>query len=71
MTTGGPETTTIFCCDHCTRLAGLTPKRPAESGKVSLPCGACGHMGIGSKMVCKVGKWLELKPVAIAAGGGK
>lgn len=66
MTTGGPDTTVIFCCDDCTHRAGLKPKRPADSGKHSLPCGACGHRGIGSRMVCKVGKWLELTPIAIA-----
>ena len=57
------KTVIVHCCDSCVRREGLTPKAPAESGTMSWLCQMCGHYGIGSKMECEVGEWLQLKPV--------
>ena len=53
---------TVHCCDRCVRAAGLTPRRPADSGRESWLCGICGHHGVGSSMECTVGYWGRLQP---------
>lgn len=66
----------VHCCDSCARNAGVTPKRPADSGAASWLCDVCGHHGIGSRTDCEIGDWLRLRPLqpsapmgATAAGG--
>lgn len=54
----------IQCCDHCCYKHGVRPKSPPDSGLSSWMCGVCGHYGIGSRMECEVGQWLNLRPIA-------
>lgn len=49
----------LHICDDCCYAQHIDPKRPAESGSKSYPCGLCGHLGIGSKMYVLIGPWLK------------
>ena len=53
----------VHCCNECARKAGVSPKRPADSGKASWLCAVCGHHGIGSLTDCEIVDWLRLRPL--------
>lgn len=57
------EIVNVFCCDSCSKNAGVISKRPADSGTSSWLCDVCRHYGIGSYTECEVGDWLNLRPV--------
>jgi len=54
----------VHCCDGCMRNAGIVPKQPPDSGSKSWFCHVCGHQNIGSDADCRIGDWLDLRPVS-------
>ena len=57
------DTFSGHCCDACSRVAGIKPTYPPDSGSASWLCNVCGHYGIGSEAKLKICDWLVVRPI--------